>query len=406
MKTDKRIISRILIFLLFVAIGFSNNTNLQIIIPSDKARILHVPGAVIKGMYTTSEKCQIQLLQRKIIRQNIDVVGDELQAGFPIKIRDMFQNSFILTNINVITGYFNKEKVTDNFDFPISEQVNLRKFWDTIEFRKILAHVYDYNAVKANVTLSGWSLEKRDVNVQSIKNAKTLFSFRVDLQPGKNPFYLRIINDKNVEVAKDTIYYFFPSELIDESPGDEFVSNIFHTKANEDGCSYCHEEIVTNECEECHSSILDHKTVHPILEEDDCSVCHDTDSSPRNQLLGDMRNDPEYCLECHSDIEEAISNTEFIHAPAEEGCIMCHDAHASSLETLTAIPVYDICSYCHEDMANTPHPVPTHPISGGPDPSRPGKELTCTSCHNPHGSDNRSLLYQEGYGICKKCHNK
>ena len=64
------------------------------------------------------------------------------------------------------------------------------------------------------------------------------------------------------------------------------------------------------------------------------------------------------------------------------------------------------CVDCHEDMADTPHPVPTHPISGVPDPSRPGKELTCSSCHDPHGSDHSSLLYQEGYGICKRCHNK
>jgi len=406
MIINKRYISGILVVLWFVAIGYSNDPDLQIIIPSDNNRIIHVPGAVIKGMCTASEKCKIQLLQQMTIRENIDVVGDELQAEFPIKIRDMFQKSFILTNISVTTVYFNKERITDNFDFPLSELVDLRKFWDTIEFRKILAHVYDFNAVKANVTLTGWSLEKRDVNVQNIKNAKTLFSFRVVLQPGNNPFYLRVINDKNVEVARDTINYFYPSDLIDESPGKTFKTNTFHTKENEAGCSYCHIEMVQNRCEECHSSILDHKTIHPIIEEDGCSVCHDTESSPKYQLLGDMKNDPEYCLACHGDIEEAISDVKFIHAPATEGCIMCHDAHASSLETLTVIPVYDICAYCHADMADKPHPLPTHPISGGPDPSRPGKELSCTSCHNPHGSDHSSLLYQEGYGICKRCHDK
>ena len=406
MKTNKVLIYIILTLLWMNTTAFSQNSILHITIPSENSRIVHVPGAVIKGMLTTSEKAQIQLLQKKNITENINVVGEELQADFPIKIRDMFNESLILTNINVVTTYFNKDKITDNFNFPLSEQVDLRKFWDKIEFRKILSHVYDINAIKSYVTLMGWSLDKRDVNMQDIKNSKTLFSFRIKLDPGNNSFYLRVVNDDYVEMINDTINYFYPSDLIDESPGKSFQSGVFHTIENENGCSDCHVELVRNNCEACHSSILDHKTIHPILEEEDCSVCHDPDSSPKHQLLGDMKNDPEYCLMCHGDIEEAINDVEFIHAPATEACIMCHDAHASSQETLTVIPVYDICAYCHEDMANTPHPVPTHPISGVPDPSRPGKEMNCTSCHNPHGSDHSSLLYQEGYGICKRCHKK
>ena len=406
MKTVKGLISIILAMIFMITIAVSQNTTLKITIPTNKNRIIHAPGAVIKGMCTTSEEGQIQLLQKKVIIENINIVSEELQAEFPVKIRNMFDESFILTNIYVTTSYFNKESIIDNFSFPLSDQVNLRKFWDKIEFRRILAHIYDNSAVQSKVRLTGWSFEKRNVNLQNIRDSKSLFAFRVSLEPGNNPFYLQVLNNDMVELAKDTINYFYPSDIIDESPGTNFKTSSFHSIENENGCSDCHVELVNDNCIACHSSILDHNTVHPILEEDDCSVCHDPDSSPRHQLLGDMRDDTEYCVMCHGDIEEAISDVEYIHAPATEGCIMCHDAHASSSETLTVIPVFDICAYCHEEMADTPHPIPTHPISGVPDPSRPGKELTCTSCHNPHGSDHSSLLYQEGYGICKRCHKK
>ena len=248
MKINNRYFKVIVVLLWMNTLVFSQIAQLHITIPSDNSRIIHVPGAVIKGMLTTSEKAQIQLLQKKLIRENIDVVGEELQAEFPIKIRDMFDESLILTNINVITSYFKKDKTTDNFDFPISDQVDLRKFWDKIEFRKILSHVYDINAVKSKVTLTGWFLVKRDVNLQNIKNSKTLFSFRASLDPGNNPFYLRVVNDENIEIAKDTINYFYPSDIIDESPGKSFKSGNFHTIENENGCSDCHIELVNNNC--------------------------------------------------------------------------------------------------------------------------------------------------------------
>jgi predicted CXXCH cytochrome family protein len=44
------------------------------------------------------------------------------------------------------------------------------------------------------------------------------------------------------------------------------------------------------------------------------------------------------------------------------------------------------------------------------DPSRKGQELGCTSCHNPHSSEKKVLLVNDGpdspANLCHQCHTK
>jgi predicted CXXCH cytochrome family protein len=48
-----------------------------------------------------------------------------------------------------------------------------------------------------------------------------------------------------------------------------------------------------------------------------------------------------------------------------------------------------------------------HPTRDRQDPVRIGKELTCSSCHNPHASNSPNLWafdVQSTFELCVKCH--
>jgi predicted CXXCH cytochrome family protein len=92
------------------------------------------------------------------------------------------------------------------------------------------------------------------------------------------------------------------------------------------------------------------------------------------------------------------------------GCTACHDPHATDYEFMLLQPINKLCLGCHPRTGafSAGHPVPRHPVSGPVENLRPGKKLTCTSCHDPHGSSEPYMLFQsiQGARLCRECHEK
>jgi predicted CXXCH cytochrome family protein len=300
---------------------------------------------------------------------------------------------------------FDGDKKSINYQYSTQDQVTLRKFWDLIDFRKILARVYDQSSKTAEVHLTGYLSNNRTFNPDGNSNQKDIFSFPHRLQPGHNTFYLQIIDSGGETVLSDSVAFFYQIEPLDISAGAGFGRYRFHTADNENGCALCHGEMEEDNCLRCHKPIIGHQNAHPPTEDDGCSTCHDYESSPRNQTVSDMYSDIEPCLMCHSDQEDALS-MDLIHPPFEEGCVFCHDPHSSPNDAMLVKPVIDVCTYCHDDIVGTNHPVANHPLEGEKDPLRAGRRFSCASCHNPHASNSESLLRESWFTLCSKCHEK
>jgi len=118
------------------------------------------------------------------------------------------------------------------------------------------------------------------------------------------------------------------------------------------------------------------------------------------------------CLKCHG----SILNGNFKHGPVDAGyCNLCHDPHASTYRAWLRKAPWDLCTTCHAEKASGVHVIAgfksgkTHPTRLKPDPMRPGKRLTCSSCHEPHSAVNKDLFayhiktWQE---LCPLCHAK
>ncbi len=83
--------------------------------------------------------------------------------------------------------------------------------------------------------------------------------------------------------------------------------------------------------------------------------------------------------------------------PVSEGvmsCSSCHNPHGSTNVRLlkTGDSVSELCTKCHADKRG--------PFLWEHAPVRQG----CTTCHDPHGSQNDSMLVAKLPLLCQRCH--
>lgn len=182
----------------------------------------------------------------------------------------------------------------------------------------------------------------------------------------------------------------------------------FHKEDKEKNCLNCH-KIEKGTCLECHKNITSKKYVHGPAGSGDCDVCHSF--SEINNIKYVVKSDyKELCKDCHENM--APNNFVYSHGPFAVGdCIACHNIHSSDFRHQLLSEVNDLCKSCHVAFKekNVTHVVTNYPLSGKPDPSRPNSQLSCISCHNPHGERGNYFFVQGKQNrmeICSICHKK
>jgi predicted CXXCH cytochrome family protein len=196
-------------------------------------------------------------------------------------------------------------------------------------------------------------------------------------------------------------------------------------------CTTCHEDIATQ---------LTQPFPHAPVAAGDCLTCHDPHGSANRFML--KAADTAVCVTCHADTGELLK-AQAVHPPAAADCATCHDPHGASHRAMLREAINPLCLACHGGSppaaaANDPptlfgrgvdapvsamaaterrigldplhrrgHPVVGHPVGGVPDPTDPGRTLSCGSCHEPHGRAGPSLLRSETGDptqFCVNCH--
>jgi predicted CXXCH cytochrome family protein len=183
-------------------------------------------------------------------------------------------------------------------------------------------------------------------------------------------------------------------------------------------CLKCHDDIETK----YKRSLQKHE---PLYSGSQCANCHSAHFADYQALL--LIEGSELCLNCHGDknnestsalrnIREEIEDKLVIHPPIEdEGCSGCHDPHGSGHDALLNGPypgtvyapydedAYDLCFQCHDKELLTSRD------SESATDFRNGslnlhnlhvaierKGRTCKACHMSHGSDGEKLINPEG----------
>lgn len=179
----------------------------------------------------------------------------------------------------------------------------------------------------------------------------------------------------------------------------------------------------TNElCADCHAEIQQSGLglhVHKALEQG-CTSCHNPHQSPNPFML--LAPTDELCATCHADLEKTLASSAVVHGAvhAVNGCTQCHSPHSSMLPNLQKKPEPETCLSCHDKPIETEGGRPLTNMAlllhDSPDHHGPIRTGSCSSCHQPHASENANLLVKpyppefyaafdiDRYALCFSCH--
>ncbi|MCW8895598.1 cytochrome c3 family protein [Sulfurimonas sp.] len=268
-------------------------------------------------------------------------------------------------------------------------------------------------------------------NIQVNPN-KTHYCKTINLHLGEN--IIDVAGYKsNTLVSEQKRKVFLESKVHKEYryPPQQYKREYFHNETNEKVCASCHDmsvnevkgvafkDVTKSNCYQCHNQVASKKHAHAPSVNWLCTSCHNGKVGTFNEA---DRNKSKYtvpdpigplCFSCHEKNEEKWGDKRFTHEPTEAGrCNKCHNSHSEENEFYLRKDSWNLCTGCHKDKIEGMHIVKTfgrkaHPTHNVKDPSRPGKDLSCISCHNPHASNASFLLQSESVmGICSRCHKK
>jgi DmsE family decaheme c-type cytochrome len=126
-----------------------------------------------------------------------------------------------------------------------------------------------------------------------------------------------------------------------------------------------------------------------------CSNCHTVMTRVSRQFALKTAFQPDTCFQCHKNKRAEMWRSS--HIPVREGkvtCSDCHNPHGSYSENLLkTATVNEVCWQCHAEKRGPflwEHPPVTE---------------SCLNCHDPHGSNNDFLLKISRPRLCQQCHS-
>lgn len=244
------------------------------------------------------------------------------------------------------------------------------------------------------------------------------------LDPGINRIQIDLLNgNQKIDSISSSVFYAPATDSLIPTP--EYTLAVMHVPEKERLCQACHVMNPTpaqmnsssekeNPCYICHKKKLSQKYVHGPAGTYSCGYCHASKGNPKHSV---PKRGAALCYECHTDMQSQLKKKTFVHGPVEAGmCDVCHDPHGSQNESQLLKPINELCLSCHGHIKKQVHVVRTtsgegHILGGKPDPARKssGREMSCISCHSPHGGSVRYFFVNNAEDrllLCQMCHNK
>jgi len=155
-------------------------------------------------------------------------------------------------------------------------------------------------------------------------------------------------------------------------------------------------------CLACHSPhgsaaphMLHGSNQHPPFGEGECDVCHRRPFAGRVRLRA---RGAKICTACHGEVIKpgAIS----VHGALDprrnrKVCVACHDPHMSDNASLLRASGPALCAACHPEIATAARAETGHPAAAE----------DCTDCHRPHDASQPHLLTEATPALCLECHD-
>ena len=147
----------------------------------------------------------------------------------------------------------------------------------------------------------------------------------------------------------------------------------------------------TPTCTNCHGDSTDHKDYKGSAKppKPDRTFGKNTKTPP------EVRN--EACLSCHQKDAKRSHWEGSIHQARDVACTACHQVHTAHDKVRDKLTQPEVCFACHKEQRAQINKPSHHPIIEG--------KMTCSDCHNPHGSVGPKLMKRDSVvETCYTCH--
>ncbi len=385
-----------------VFIGGTSNDDIVILHPITDDTLAYDQNRIFILSVTKSAENTIVTSVPWHIDKMIAVPSKEEKENFAKKFYKLFPPQSSIRTLIYSCRYYSGYTIPETLSYSFSDTMSIRTFWQNQSFIKIMGKVQSNDVSSIILKITGW----KDSTFTAIcddpnDDARSLFKMTVSLFPGNNSIYFSTQGIR--ENAKE-----FQMNYLSESSSLSSREKKFHNSALSQNCTSCHEGMpsdedttLTADCSSCHKVPEVTENIHPPFASKDCSSCHSWSNEKHSVIVTD--DVPQKCYECHSEKQEVVESASVLH-PVAGDCISCHSPHRSTEKKMLKRDVFSLCTNCHEAYTIN-HPVGRHPVqyvSYGTEK----KEISCVSCHTPHGSQNESLLTSSGgkMAICMDCH--
>jgi predicted CXXCH cytochrome family protein len=153
------------------------------------------------------------------------------------------------------------------------------------------------------------------------------------------------------------------------------------------------------DCGSCHDAVSSHRVMHGPVASGDCAACHIVDDTPGRRRIaiknaagnGDTT---ALCVSCHQDNAERLKQAHR-HAPVAAGkCTACHDPHGSEFRYQLAEEGNRACVRCHADIAQALAQAHPHAPAAA----------ACSICHDAHAAAHPAQMNAAVNVVCLACH--
>jgi predicted CXXCH cytochrome family protein len=378
---------------------------IQLIVPSQGDSISYDQGKLLV-LSVMKEKIPNLLVSAEWkFTKFMDVAPKVQKDNFPKDFYKLFDPKTTLRQFVYAYRFFGGWARPDTMSFRYQDTISIRSLWSKPILAKFAENAQSPDVLGVMVSVSGWKDSLYTPVYDDPNNdARALYKIHVQLVPGVNLIEFGSAADKFGGMEYQTSF----------NPDYKTIADReyrFHNSEAEQSCTTCHEGLpsadkgksMKADCAVCHKTFAGASFLHAPVEMKECKSCHAW--SAKKKVVATIKAVPELCYDCHVEKKELVESAAVPHPVASE-CLTCHSPHGTNVKHQLKTDIFTLCGGCHDKYAVN-HPVGRHPVRFAK-VSQTGEEISCTSCHNPHGSANASLLRASGgrMSICLQCHDK
>lgn len=360
---------------------------------------------VVTGL--KDEAHELMLSTQWEIEKVIDIGTKANKDNFAKEVYKLFPQKSTIEHVSSSYLFYNGWSKPDSLIFSYNDTMTVRSFWQLPQFAELVRQTQAINSSYVLIHMRGWKDTIYTSNHPDPSDTThKLYRIPVQFIPGINKIYLAANTDKNDAVEFYANYVTKPRSI----KTDEWQ---FHGSNLAASCAKCHKELPSetnadgerDKCGVCHNEIAGGLMKHgPAAEPKECSTCHERSVEKNIEIV--PKGVPGVCLDCHTEKKEEVESAVVKHKVATD-CVICHSPHATDQPKFLKNDVYRLCTGCHQSYSAN-HPVDKHPLRFAKLNKESAEEISCVSCHNPHGSANTALLKASGgsMAVCMQCHQK